>query len=336
MNLLHRRPRIAEIAARAGVSTATVDRVINGRAGVRSVTVGRVNAAIREIHDRPPAIGPAVTGRIDVVLADDGSPVTHDLGAALVGCGRRAGIAVEVAFAEPMNPAELAARLHACAEQGSLGVAVQALDHVLVRAALDRLGAARVPIVAVLTNIPSTNVLAYIGLDNRAAGRTAGLLMGRFCRRPGTLAIVWGGELYRSHEERESGFRNILRFERPDLRCLEVITGNDDPAVARDRLGEVLAAQRDIAGIYCVGGGITGVVAAVEAAGLEGSLVVIGHNYNSQTAPALLCGTIDAVIHQDTARIAERAFAALMTRTPPPPDSGIAIEIVTRENNAYR
>ena len=47
--LFERRPRVAEVAARAGVSTATVDRVINARGGVRKKTVALVEKAIRGV-----------------------------------------------------------------------------------------------------------------------------------------------------------------------------------------------------------------------------------------------------------------------------------------------
>ena len=42
----HRYP-IREIARQAGVSDATVDRVLHGRAGVRAGTAGLVHQAIR-------------------------------------------------------------------------------------------------------------------------------------------------------------------------------------------------------------------------------------------------------------------------------------------------
>ena len=43
------RPTTKDLAKAAGVSLATVDRVLNGRSGVRKKTVDAVNCAIQEI-----------------------------------------------------------------------------------------------------------------------------------------------------------------------------------------------------------------------------------------------------------------------------------------------
>ena len=222
-----------------------------------------------------------------------------------------AGANVEISFVETMNPDALAARLRDCAQRGSSGVAVQVLDHALVREAVAELSGAKIPVVTVLTDIAGVDHLGYFGLDNRAAGRTAGFLMGRFCRGGGKLAVVWGGQLYRSHEERESGFRSVLRSERPDLQSVELITGNDIPEITRDRMRETLAVHKDIVGVYCVGGAVAGAADAIEQAGLAPQLVLIGHNYNPETKPYLLSGTIHALVHTDMDRIASDALACL-------------------------
>jgi LacI family transcriptional regulator len=175
-----------------------------------------------------------------------------------------------------------------------------------------------------------------VGIDNRAAGRTSGMLMGRFCRGPGKLAVVWGGQLYRSHEERETGFRAVLRHEHPELEIFEVVDGNDDAEINFARFSEVIERHPDLLGVYCVGGGQKGVAAALEAAGVAQSIVMIGHNFNDETKPFLLSGTIDAVIHQDMTRIANAAIDCLLAQKPLPPGAGIPVEIVTRENLMYR
>src|SRR5262245_6674175 len=58
------RPTVADVARAAGVSTATVDRVLNRRAGVRGATVTRVlNAAAQLDYLPQPELAAAATAR---------------------------------------------------------------------------------------------------------------------------------------------------------------------------------------------------------------------------------------------------------------------------------
>ena len=268
--LFERRPRVAEVAARAGVSTATVDRVINARGGVRQKTVALVEKAIREIAAVDRA-RPIPCRDLRHLPPRQFRPVDRGAGRSLTHASEARGSQARVAFVERMNPAALADQLMDCARSGSSGVAVQALDHPLVSEAFNALARARIPVVTVCSDITEVDRLAYIGIDNRAAGRTSGFLMGRFCRGPGKLAVVWGGQLYRSHEEREIGFRAVLRQELPALQIIEMVNGNDDPDINFACVSELIARHPDLLGVYCVGGGQAAVAAAIESAGLRRS-----------------------------------------------------------------
>ena len=327
-----RRPKVADVAARAGVSTATVDRVLNGRGGVAPYTVARVEDALRDIATvgRPTQIEEILPCR--VLLAADGSAFVSSLSAELRTVFASGGAAIEVNYVDRLDPAGLAAGIADAVARGCKSLVVQAVDTAAVRKAIDDAAAAGVAVVTVTSDVPNSRRHAYVGLDNRAAGRTAGLLMGRFCRNSGSLAIIWAGQMYRSHEERESGFRSVLRADRPDLKCLEVITGDYTPARARRLTEEVLARHPDLVGIYCVGGGISGVVDAIENSGRPVNPVLIGHNCNPDTQPHLLSGTVAALVHQDVERIAADVLAALLDRGAGLPRKAIRTEIITREN----
>jgi len=333
--LFERRPRVAEVAARAGVSTATVDRVINARGGVRKKTVALVEKAIREIVavDRT---RPAHAATFDIFLPANSGRSTEVLAEAIIRAGDSRGVQASIAFVERMNPSALAHQLMDCAERGSSGVAFQALDHQLVREAVDELVRAGIPVVTLCSDIGDVERLAYIGVDNRAAGRTSGFLMGRFCHGAGKLAVVWGGQLYRSHEEREIGFRTVLRQDYPALQIIEAVNGNDDPGLNFACVSDLIARHPDLLGVYCVGGGQGAVAAAIESAGLAQKLVMIGHNFNDETKPYVLSGTIDAIIHQDMTRIADAALNCLIGVKGSPVSAGIPIEIITRENLMHR
>lgn len=333
--VMERRPRVAEVAAKAGVSTATVDRVINGRGGVRGETVARVERAIGEITK-------AVSARplprrlerrtIDVLLPGNSGRSTEVLAEQMAEAARSFSADVAIDWVTRMDPAALAAQLAAVADRGRDCVAFQAIDHPIVRAAVQDLRNAEVKVVTLCSDIAGIDRAAYVGMDNRAAGRTAGWLMGRLCRGPGKIAVIWGGQLYRSHEERGSGFRAVLRHDHPDIEVLEIFSGRDDPRLNFDIVIKTAAEYGDLKGIYCVGGGQSGVAAALEEAGLARSVTFIGHNFNEETKPFLLSGTLDAVIHQDMSRIAADALRALLTPEAVPTSATVPVELITREN----
>ncbi|MGI9522083.1 MAG: LacI family DNA-binding transcriptional regulator [Hyphomicrobiaceae bacterium] len=334
--MLGRRAKVSEIAATAGVSTATVDRVINARGGVRPTTVAKVERALQTITQGPPRGVGSTLRTFDIFLPHETARAMKVLKEELESAAARRNARVRVTFVARYNANAIVRHLTKALAAGSDGIALQVMDHPLVREELSRLSEADIPVVTLCTDLPGNNRLSFVGLDNRAAGRASGWLMGRLCRTPGKVIVAWGGALYRSHEERESGFRAILRSDFPGLDIVEEIDGNDDDDVSFDRFTAALKRHPDVHGIYCVGGGQRGVAEACQSAGLAEQIVMIGHNCNAETRPYLLSGTIDAVIHQDMERIAEAALKRLENPGVAKGDAIIPIEIVTRENLRYR
>ncbi|TMJ35029.1 MAG: LacI family transcriptional regulator, partial [Alphaproteobacteria bacterium] len=81
---VRRNPTIAEIAAEAGVGTATVDRILNGRAGVREQTRKRVLKALAHLNsmDAKPDPSPQAKYRI-AFLSDSGRSYVDTLESAV-------------------------------------------------------------------------------------------------------------------------------------------------------------------------------------------------------------------------------------------------------------
>ena len=259
-----RRPsRIIDIAQAAGVGTATVDRVLNGRTGVTPATAERVRHAMNMLSKEggdAPTTGRNPGFRFDVILPGHAGPSTDHLAQALQAAGEARGASVTCAFVEKMNPRALADALTAIVRRGSAGIAFQALDHPLVREAVVRLAEQDIPALALMSDLGGSGVFGFVGADNRAAGRTAGFLMGRFASAPGKVAVLWGGQMYRSHEEREIGFRTVVRSEFPHLTVLDLMSGRDDSDGNFREVRAVLAAHDDLVGIYSVGGGNRGYI----------------------------------------------------------------------------
>src|SRR5207248_6450510 len=113
---------------------------------------------------------------------------------------------VETVATDVFDPSVLAASLEALSGDYD-GVAVVALDHPSVRAAINDLVDAGAKVVTLVSDVPSSRRQHYVGIDNIAAGRTAGALIGRLVGpKAGKIAVVAGSLGLRDHAERLFGF----------------------------------------------------------------------------------------------------------------------------------
>lgn len=332
--IVPRRARMAEIAKLAGVGIATVDRVLNGRPNVREETRQRVLQAKAAIETGAQPAARNRPWRLKVFLPGDAGPSTEYLADCFQEEGSRGNAIIECVFTQKMEPAVLARKLRACSGQGIDAVAFQALEDPRVRHAVEDLKALGIPCLALLSPLESPDIIGYAGIDNRAAGRTAGLLAGRMLPHPGKVAVLTGGQLYRAHEDREMGFRAALRGDYRHLEVIGAVSGMDDIEGNRRAVLALLETHPDVSGIYNVGGGNEGVVRALQQAGAAGEILMIGHNLTPKTRGYLLEGAMDIVLHQNMHRAAQEAVAALTAhlehreRRP----AILPVEIITREN----
>ena len=177
---------VVDVAREAGVSPATVDRVLNNRSGVRGRTRDVVLATARRlgyIADGPGLAVPAVAAdarlRLDFVLPRGTNAFMRMLQEQIETQGAaRPDLDVRVETIEGFNPDSLAATLHAL-DGRTRGVGVVALDHPTVREAIRTLSERGTAVVTLASDILHVPRIAYVGIDNRQAGRLAGFVLGR-------------------------------------------------------------------------------------------------------------------------------------------------------------
>lgn len=338
------RARIPDVARAAGVSTATVDRVLNGREGVRAATVQRVLEAAAQLGyvltqdvntaqtGRPLRIAfllPAGTNRYLRMLGDY-IEFAHEQWSAL-------GMKCRVQYVESFNPNELALRLLQ-AGQRSEGVVFMALEHPVVRDAVNTLADQGVPAITLISDLSNARRLAYVGIDNRSAGRTAGLLLGRFMgpRPSGKIAMIAGSLNYRGHEEREIGFLHLVEQMFPQVSVIGLREGQDDSQRNYEQTRRLLEQHPDLAGIYNSGGGSDGVGRAIVEAKAEQKVLFIGHGLTPDTRALLIDGTMDALITQTPQSMVGnclKIFRNVAAKRDPLDDvKPIQFNIVLREN----
>lgn len=314
------RPTVHDIAAEAGVSLATVDRVLNDRPGVRGVTKAKVEAAIASLgYVRDVAAANLAKSRVYplvFILPEGDNPFMRGLEAEV----RRAGLhsAIErtrlsVVTVPAFDAAALADAMDAAIAEGVSGIAAVAVDALEVFAAIDRAREAGVPVVTLVSDLSGSGRDHFIGVDNIAAGRTAGSLMGRFLgNRPGPVAVLAGSMRVRDHGERLEGFLAAMSAMPNARAILPVLEGQDDPDLSFKLIADCLAAVPDLAGIYNLGAGNRGLLKALAVRGT--GLCVIVHELTGETRGALENGVIDAVLNQDAGHEVRSAIRVLRAK----------------------
>ncbi|MEO0691541.1 MAG: LacI family DNA-binding transcriptional regulator [Pseudomonadota bacterium] len=336
------KPTVNDIARVAGVSLATVDRVLNERPGVRSVTIEKVQAAIAELgYVRDTAAANLARKRVysllfilpdtqnEFVLAvrkqirDQAEKLADDR------------TEVSVALAAPFDAQDIVAVLDRLDPGQTDGVAIFSPETPSVRDAVKRVRDKGIAVVTLVSDLPTSDRDHFVGIDNVSAGRTAAQLMGRFISRPGKVLFITGSRFARDHLERRQGFDVVMAEEFPELDVVASVEGRDDPDLIYALLPEVFRNHPNIRGIYSSAAGNEGLVRFLEERPKE-DLVVIGHELTPLSRRALGAGLFDAVISQDCGHLV-RSCARLLRATADnapynPAQERIRIDIYLNEN----
>ena len=343
MRDVQRKVTLEDVAREANVSLATADRVINRRPGVHARTISRVEAVVQRLNYRPDPAAARLArnrqGRFCFVLPD-GNNTFFQLVAEQVehiaDWMAAQHCTIDIRRVDVFNPEILATCLETLGPDYD-GIAAVALDHPRVRLAIDELAAAGVIVVTLVSDSPKSRRLHYVGIDNAAAGRTAGTLMGRFLGgRSGRVAVIAGSMALRDHAERHFGFTQVVGREYTSLTVLPAAEGRDDNPTNEVIARRLLAEHDDLLGIYNLGAGNRGIVAALEAAGAAERLVYVGHELTQHTRRFLMRGVMDACIGQDPGHEVRSSARVLLSHHLKEPllaaQERIGIDIFVRDN----
>ncbi|MBA3910708.1 MAG: LacI family transcriptional regulator [Rhodobacter sp.] len=344
------RPTVNDIAREAGVSLATVDRVLNARPGVREKTIRAVNDAIVKlgyVRDLNAAnLARSRNYRMAVVLPDTESQFVQTLAKALTDAGSIAATArmeLRLLRFPAEDPHALAALLASLPGHGFAGVALMAPETPVLRDAVRGLRARGLPVVALVSDLPNTGRDHFIGIDNRAAGRTAGVLMGRFLgggqprgSERSEVLVLGQSLLARDMIERRRGFDEVMLRDFPGLEVLPSLETHGSSSTLRQVVVERLASAPGVRGIYAMGDGNRALTQVLDTMGLSGKLTVICHELTPHVRQALEAGEVTAVITQNLGHLARSTLRVLRAKADNLPlDAGqeqIRIEILLREN----
>lgn len=337
------RPTTKDLAQAAGVSRATVDRVLNGREGVQQKTVDRVNQAVKELgfvrNLQAANLAKSQSYRFIFALPKSGDEFLDQIKQRIQEAGQvfaEDHIWCDVHEINENDPHSISTFLASLSSDEVAGVAIMSPETPQVRDAITRLqerGVAALPFVSNQTMMDAN----WVGVDNRSAGATAALLLGQFTsQNEGSVLVISESMQSRDSLERRLGFDQEINESFPHLRARPSLETYGNKERAQQIISRSLQDNSDIVGIYVLASEARIPLSIVEEVGLDPSIIKIAHERTPFTENALREGTLDGVIAQDAGHLVRSAIRRLKgivdKRKTVDSQENIRIEILLRTN----
>lgn len=311
---------IRQIAAAAGVSRGTVDRVLHNRPGVKPEIAEHVRRIADDLGFLP--------NRAGKILAARKQPIR--IGCFLPGIGNL--FFDDVIKGYRMAESELAdfgvslviknirgydAKAHIdaigeLASQGCSALCLSTIDIPHIRDTVNGLIDSGIPVVAVNTDLSHTKRLCYVGCDYLQAGRTAaGLLSLASSRDELNLLIVTGSLNMKGHNERIRGFSSTLRKDKVSYRLVDVFESQDNDDYAYEMTRRALLAHPEVNCVYIAAAGVSGVCRAIVELSRQKDIFVLSYDETEPTRRLIQDGVINFTIGQEPVEQGYRAIQIL-------------------------
>ncbi len=338
------RPTTKDLAKAAGVSLATVDRVLNDRPNVGKASAKKVAEAIEQLGfvRNLAAVNLARnrTYKFRFVLPDTGDEYLKELlhqveetNKSLVADFVSLDV-VQIGVEDPHHVANYLASLDLDSVDG---VAIMAPESPQVRDAMTRLRERGIKLVQFLSGQEKLEDVDFVGVDNFAAGATAGRIVGRFHpNQNGQVLIIAETMQAQDSIERRIGFDKIINERFEGLSCLPSLETHADPARAKRIIECSFQFNHNIVAVYVLSSEARIPLTAVAACADLTKLTVVVHERTPFTEEAIRAERIDAIIGQNPGHAVRSAVRIMRARTefrePVAAQEKIRIEVLFKEN----
>lgn len=335
---------IKEIAALAGVSRGTVDRVLNHRGSVNPATAERIEKIARELDYKPNVAGLVLAAqkkklKLGVILFSPENPFYLDVFEGVTAkADELAGYNCTVIVKQIASSVE--AQLNAIEElvaEEINGIALAPYNDSRIRDKINLLSEQGIPVVTLNTDIENTRRIAYVGSHYTKSGSTAAGLLRLMTHGEVHVGIITGSSNILCHTERIAGFTESLKPFSDTIHIAEIVEVHDDEFESYEKTTALLKRHPEINALYFVAGGVYGGCRSVKALGLQNQMRIVAYDMVPTTKELLRQGIISAVICQQPKLQGSKPLALLFTylttgELPDREQHYVAVDIRIREN----
>jgi LacI family transcriptional regulator len=319
------RPTIKRIAELSGVSTGTVDRVLNRRGRVKAEVEERVLTVAQSLNYTPNRVaqGLALRSRkltIGVLTHVGPTYINHSISEGLAGIGEAAGevadfgISLIQRHSRDFDAESQVEEIKRLASEGITSLAITPINDGRVAVALDEVMQKGVSVFCFINDITTALPHRYIGVNNHRLGSiAAGLFNLLSSRKPMRIAVINPSPILLGNESRQMGFEETIKgeFENRLSIITSCIATNDDDSSYKS-IKRMVGRHPDLDGVFFASGATMGGMRALDEFGLLGRARVIAVDLSEAVEWGLMAGTVDAVITQNTRRAGYRTIRAIV------------------------
>ncbi|MCF2670030.1 LacI family DNA-binding transcriptional regulator [Butyricicoccus pullicaecorum] len=296
------KPTIRSIAAAAGVSRGTVDRVINNRPNVSPAVRARVQRIAQEMGYRPAAITSDSTAiRIGVLVPQwEVSYFTEKTRQGIERAARLlAAHEVRLVVEElgSRSTEEYVKRCESLLSQDVRGMVINAPDNVVMQAEVARITAAGVPVTTYNADIPGSDRICFVGQNEIQCGRIAGGLMHMATGGQGSLLIITGNMEF--HRRRVDGFCSRLVELGYTADRFEIIECYERYDLTCETVASYLREHASVSGIYMSTESVLGCMHGLSQSRVRRPVHVIANDLTPLNRKMLRSGRLDFVLEQE-------------------------------------
>jgi len=330
---------IKEIAAIAGVSRGTVDRVLNNRGSVNPETEKKIKEIAERLNYQPNKAGLMLAAqkknyRIGVILFSDSTLFFQEI---MDGINAKAaefsGYNVTIVTATcPFDEAEQLKAIDEIADQEINGLLIAPMNAPEIAQRINELESEGITVVTVNTDIESDRT-AFVGCDFYKSGATAAGLVGHMTQGDVHVGIITGSSHILCHTDRIRGFTHRIEELYPNISVSYIAENHDDDVESYKLVTTILTAYPNINCLYFTAGGVSGGCKAIEDLGYENRLKVFAYDNISTTVEYVKKGLIDAIICQHQFDQGYQAFDLLarhLLENTPPEKENVYLDIDIR------
>jgi LacI family transcriptional regulator len=341
---------VKEIALRANVSLATVDRVLHNRTGVSEATREKIKKIIKELNYQPNILARVLASRKAyhfAVLIPKVSEETAFWRAPLKGIEKaeaeigQYGIKIDKFFFDQNDKKTFVEQSRLILENKVDGIIIAPSfieESIQFTNTCKQL---KIPYVFINSDIPAQDSLCYIGPELFKSGYLAGNLASYGPISRGKVLVVnISKEIDNDHHllRKEEGFRKYFQDRGQAIDILKVdIHQTEYPAVEAS-LSRLLSAHPDIAVIFVTNSRVSSVARYLEKSKLA-DILLIGYDYLPDNIEYLRKETINFLICQKPAKQGFKGvmalFQYLVLQTPVDHVHHMPIDIITKENYEF-